>query len=74
MARRRLNTASPAMAGISEADAAERRSYEARDAIRTLQRAEEIKADRGLMRDVKREAVSQQKALAKVTGRQPKKR
>lgn len=47
---------------------AESRKYEVRDALRTIQRAEEIKSDRALMRDVKREAKTQVKALAKVTG------
>lgn len=50
------------------------RKWEARNALDTLRRAEEIKSDRGLMRDVKREAMSQQKALAKVTGRSSRKK
>lgn len=42
------------------------RKYEAQDALRTLQRAEEIKRDRGLMKIVKSEAKAQVKALSNV--------
>lgn len=45
------------------------RPWRARDALSTLTRAEEIRRDAGLMREVKSEAKRQQKALHSVTGR-----
>ena len=42
--------------------------WRARDALSTLTRAEEIRKDSGLMREVKAEAKRQQKALHSVTG------
>lgn len=42
--------------------------YRAQDALRTLTRAEEIKKDRGLMREVKKEAKAQIKATSHVIG------
>lgn len=40
--------------------------WEAQEALRTLQRAEEIKRDKSLMRAAKSEAKSQMKAMARV--------
>ena len=45
----------------------EMRQYEVRDALHTLRRAEEIKKDKGLLREVKTEAKKQVAALQKVT-------
>ncbi len=42
------------------------RKYKAEDALRTLQRAEEIKSDKGLMKDCKALANTQMKALGKI--------
>ncbi|MEK6883498.1 MAG: hypothetical protein AABY22_27975 [Nanoarchaeota archaeon] len=42
------------------------RKYEIEDALRTLQRAEELKKDKTLMRDVKKAAKEQVKALNKI--------
>lgn len=44
------------------------RKWEARDALHTLKRAEEIQRDKGLMRAVKQCAKDEMKALAKVAG------
>lgn len=44
----------------------EDRKWQAEDAIRTLTRADEIKRDAGLMREVKRMAGQQAKTLQKV--------
>lgn len=44
------------------------RQYRAEDALRTLQRAEEIKADKGLMADVHAHAHKQVAAISKITG------
>ncbi len=45
------------------------KKYRARDALSTLTRAEEIRRDRSLMKDVKAEARQQAKALSSVTGK-----
>lgn len=45
---------------------ARERKYKAEDALRSLQRAEEVKADKGLMKDVKALATQQMKALGKI--------
>ena len=50
----------------SREDAARDRRYRAEDAVRTLTRADEIKKDKGLMRDVKTYAREQKKTLDKV--------
>lgn len=42
------------------------RKWEVQDALKTIQRAEELKSDRQLMKDVKREAKMQAKALSKI--------
>lgn len=52
---------------------AQERKWRAEDALRTLTRADEIKRDAGLLRDVKRYASEQVKTLQKVTGAGPKK-
>lgn len=44
----------------------ERRRYEVDDALRTIERAEEIKCNKDLMKDVKRAAKDKIKALNKV--------
>jgi hypothetical protein len=44
------------------------RSWEARDALNTLKRADEIQRDRGLMKMVKKCAKDDIKCLAKVAG------
>lgn len=50
-------------------DEARERRYRAEDALRTLSRAEEIRSDRGLMRDVKSHAKDQIKAVSRVLGK-----
>jgi hypothetical protein len=45
---------------------AERRKYEVEDAMRTVQRAEEIKKDRAMMKDVKAMAKQKIKELGKI--------
>ena len=58
----------PVPSAISEKQYAEReRKYRAEDAIRTLTRAEEIRKDKGLMRDVKSEAKRISKTLSTFT-------
>lgn len=42
------------------------RKYRAEDALRTMQRADEIKSDKGLMRDMKALAKEQMASLNKV--------
>ncbi len=42
------------------------RRYRAEDALRSLQRAEEVKTDKALMRDVKLLAKEQMEALGKI--------
>lgn len=42
------------------------RKYRAEDALRTMQRADEIKSDKGLMKDMKALAKEQMAALNKV--------
>lgn len=57
---------------MSTQDKMRERKYRAEDAIRTLQRAEEIRKDKTLMRDVKTVAQEQMKQLqtvAKASGR-----
>ena len=49
------------------ARAPEDRRWEAQDALRTIQRAQEIQLNKSLMNMVKREAQAQMSALAKVT-------
>lgn len=50
-------------------DTAERDRYRAEDALRTLKRAEEIRGDRELMRDVKSYAKQEIKNVARVLGK-----
>ena len=50
----------------SKEDEARERKYRAEDAIRTLTRAEEIKGDKGLMRDVKAHASKQAEHMGKI--------
>lgn len=45
---------------------ADMRKYEVEDALRTMTRAEEIKRDSSLMRDVKKLATEKQQMLSKV--------
>lgn len=48
--------------------AASDRKYRAEDALRTIQRADEVRRDKGLMRDVKKLAKEQVRILNKVAG------
>lgn len=48
------------------------KQYRAEDALRTLTRADEIRRDAGLMRDVKSHAKTQIKTAARVLGGKPK--
>ena len=48
------------------AEKAERRKWEIEDALRTVQRAEEIKRDKTMMKDVKAMAKEKMKDLKKV--------
>jgi hypothetical protein len=67
----------PSMATVAAAPAnrpapsAEERRYRAEDAMRTLQRAEEIKGDKGLMADVKAHAQKQVAVISKIAGKKP---
>jgi hypothetical protein len=65
----------PSMAEVAAAQpktqAARERKYQVEDALRTLQRAEEIKADPKLMADVHAHGHQQIAAIKKVTGRHP---
>jgi len=64
MATKKASTKSNAIAAPRRT--AEDRRWEAQDALRTIQRAQEIQKDKGLMSLVKREAQSQLNALSKV--------
>lgn len=57
----------PAPYKTTAAEKAERRKWEAQDALRTITRAEEIRRDRGLMAEVKKCAREQVKSLECVT-------
>lgn len=59
----------PAPMRQTKQEVAERRKWEAQDALRTITRAEEIKRDRGLMAEVKKCAREQVKSLECVTKR-----
>lgn len=61
MAKRSSKTTSPSLAVPDD-------KWRVRDALSTLTRAEEIKADKSLMRDVKREAKQQAKLVGRVAG------
>lgn len=50
------------------AEKAEQRKYEIEDALRTVQRAEEIKKDKSMMKDVKAMAREKMSELKKVSG------
>lgn len=52
----------------SPAEKAERRKWEIEDALRTVQKAEEIKKDGKLMKEVKSMARDKMKELKKVSG------
>lgn len=67
-ARAALAPANPAPVKMSREQAQQERRWRAEDALRTLSRAEEIKRDAGLMRDVRGMANEQMKALGKVAG------
>lgn len=68
--------AEPSMASVAAAQPPrdpKERQYRAEDALRTLQRAEEIKADKSLMADVHAQAHKQVAAISKITsGSKPK--
>lgn len=53
-------------ARVSRDDEARERKYRAEDALRTMQRADEIKRDKGLVKDMKALAREQMAALGKV--------
>ena len=75
MASRKKTVSDVPMAAspMREKDYAEReKRYRAEEAIRTLTRADEIRKDRGLMRDVKSEAKRQAKTLGAIAA--PRKR
>jgi hypothetical protein len=46
--------------------------YKAQDALHTLKRAEEIRADKALMKHVKKHAAAEMKAIAKVAAGKPR--
>lgn len=62
MPRKTTKNAAPSPAIASD------RAWEAREALRTLTRADEIRSDRTLMREVKAEAKKQIKTVGKVLG------
>ena len=55
-----------AVPAISKTYAAQERRWKAEEALRTMQRVEEIKRDTGLMRDARALAKQQMQSLAKV--------
>lgn len=61
---------SPTIGGRSRSDMdAMEKKYRAEDALRTLTRADEIRRDTGLMRDVKAHAKNQIKTVGRVLGK-----
>jgi len=56
----------------SAREAAQEKKWEAEEAARTLIRAEEIRADKELLKAVQKELKSQQKAIGKVISRRKK--
>lgn len=64
MATRKSKSPNAVTAGYPERE----RKYEAQDALRTLARADEIRANKGLMREVKAEAKAQIKTVGRVLG------
>ncbi len=79
MARKKITSSSPSpyptvgsgMRMTKEQEAREKQ-YRAEDALRTLTRAEEIRRDSGLMRDVKAHAREQVKTTQRVLGSKSK--
>jgi hypothetical protein len=57
---------------MSAEDVKRNRQYEVEDAIRVLQRSEQIKSDRALMSDVKKAAAELQKVVGKPTPKKKK--
>ena len=53
---------------VPRTDAARQRLWAAQDALGAIKRAEQVKGDRALMRDVRTLAKQEAAALAKVTG------
>ena len=53
---------------VPRTDAARQRLWAAQDALGAIKRAEQVKGDKALMRDVRALAAQEAKALAKVTG------
>lgn len=62
-----VRDAAPVTYVPTKEDKARERRYRAEDALNTLTRAEEIKRDKGLMRDVKACAQAKMKELSSVT-------
>jgi len=56
----------------SARESAQEKKWEAEEAARTLIRAEEIKADKELLKAVQKELKSQRKAIGKVISRRKK--
>ncbi len=57
---------SPAPMKVTKSDIARERKWEVEDALRTMQRARELEKDKTLMRDVKKLANEQVKALKNI--------
>ena len=57
-----------ALPAAPKTDAAQRRLWAAQEGLGAIKRAEQVKQDPRLMRDVQALARQEQKALAKVTG------
>lgn len=68
MARKTSQFVGAAVPTMSKDSDARERKYRAEDALRTLSRADEIRSDKGLMRDVKSHAKQQIKVASKVLG------
>lgn len=66
MAKKSTPTNSPSAYKPSAAEMKERKRWEAEDALRTLNRAEEIKKNAALMKQVKAHASEQVKIMQKV--------
>lgn len=71
MARGKASNSTPSPIS-DEKYAAREREYRARDALSTLTRADEIRRDKALMRDVKTEAKRVIKTASSVVGAKPK--
>lgn len=66
MARRKVKSTGKATADVISPGAFDDRKYKIRDAYSTLQRADEHRADKSLMRDVRRYAADEMKRAGRI--------